>query len=136
MLMDLETSIEEIEKILEDLREENKKIPIIVEGKKDVFALQFLGCLGNIITINKGLSLTDFCDMIASMYNSVVLLTDWDRRGGRLCRRMMKLFKGRVSFNTMYREKLAKYAMIRKVESLPSWLDTMKYRKEMTQPTK
>ncbi len=131
--MDIETSVEKIERILDDLREENGKIPIIVEGKKDVVALRFLGCTGSIITVNKGLSLTDFCDSIASMHESVVLLTDWDRRGGRLCRRMMKLLKGRVSFNTTYREMLARYAMIRKVESLPSWIETMKCRKETTQ---
>ncbi len=136
MLMDLDISREEIEKILEDLKEENKKIPIIVEGKRDVFALQFLGCMGNIITVNKGVSLTDFCDMIASEFDSVVLLTDWDRRGGILCRRLMKLFKGRLSFNITYRQKLAKYAMVRKVESLPSWLDSMKSRKDTTQSGK
>lgn len=134
-MMDLEKSIEEIEKLLEELQEENNNVPIIVEGKKDVYALQFLGCSGSIITVNRGMSLTEFCDKIASKYDSVVLLTDWDKRGGRLCRRMMKLFKGRVSYNTLYREKFAKFTMTRKVESLPSWLESMKCRKETTHPS-
>lgn len=128
--MDVETSVEEIEKGLEELREDNTSIPIIVEGKKDVAALRFLGCQGSIITINKGVSLTSFCDEIASMYDSVILLTDWDRKGGSLCKRIMRLLKGRVTFNTTYRDLFAKYAMTRKVEGLPSWLDTMKHRLE------
>lgn len=128
--MDVETSIEEIEKTLDELREDNKSYPIIVEGKKDVAALRFLGCQGVILTVNKGVSLTAFCDEIASMYNSVILLTDWDRKGGSLCKRIMRLLKGRVEFSTAYREMLAKYAMTRKVEGVPSWLETMKHRLE------
>ena len=134
--MDLETSLEEIEKSLEELREENKLVPIIVEGKKDVAALRVLGCTGLIITVNKGVSLTDFCDDIASMYDSVVLLTDWDRRGGSLCKRMMRLLKGRVMFNIQYRELFAKHAMTRKVEGLPAWLETMKQRLESSDHNK
>ena len=128
--MDIETSVEEIEQALDELCEDNKIIPIIVEGKKDVAALRYLGCRGVILTVNKGISLTAFCDEIASLYDSVILLTDWDRKGGSLCKRMMRLLKGRVIFNTLYRELFASHAMTRKVEGLPSWLETMKLRLE------
>ncbi|MDG6229091.1 MAG: toprim domain-containing protein [Candidatus Thermoplasmatota archaeon] len=106
----------------------NECMPIIVEGKKDVAALRFLGCSGVIITVNKGVSLTEFCDRIAQLYDTVILLTDWDRKGGSLCKRMMRLLKGRVTYNTTYRDIFAKYAMTRKVEGLPSWIETMKHK--------
>jgi 5S rRNA maturation endonuclease (ribonuclease M5) len=126
--MDIPTCLEEIEKNIEELKIMNECMPIIVEGKKDVAALRFLGCSGVIITVNKGVSLTEFCDRIAQLYDTVILLTDWDRKGGSLCKRMMRLLKGRVTYNTTYRDIFAKYAMTRKVEGLPSWIETMKHK--------
>jgi len=126
--MDIPTCLEEIEKNIEELKIMNERMPIIVEGKKDVAALRFLGCSGVIITVNKGVSLTEFCDRIAQLYDTVILLTDWDRKGGSLCKRMMRLLKGRVTYNTTYRDIFAKYAMTRKVEGLPSWIETMKHK--------
>ena len=78
--MDYKTSHQEFEKGLFELIEENKKIPIIVEGDKDVFSLRKLGISGQIITINSGLSIIDFCDKIANKYKEIILLTDWDKK--------------------------------------------------------
>ena len=50
--MDYKKSLEEIEKALIELREENKKIPVIVEGEKDIEALKKLGLTGKIITFS------------------------------------------------------------------------------------
>ena len=47
--MDYEKSLEEIEKALSYLKEENKEIPIIVEGEKDINALKQLNIVGEII---------------------------------------------------------------------------------------
>lgn len=124
--MDICACLEEIEKNIDELRIENERMPIIVEGKKDVAALRLLGCSGVIISVNKGVSLTEFCDRISQLYDTVILLTDWDRKGGSLCKRMMRLLKGRVTYNTTFRDMFAKYAMTRKVEGLPSWIETMK----------
>jgi len=62
----------EIEKILEELREKNREAPIVVEGIKDKIALQSLGITGEIITINAGKSLTDFCDSILARYREII----------------------------------------------------------------
>ena len=40
--MDYEKSLEELEKAIQELREDNKTVPIIVEGEKDREALQKL----------------------------------------------------------------------------------------------
>jgi len=124
--MDVKKSIENLEEALLELAEENKTIPIIVEGEKDIDALRKFDVNGKIFSINLGVSLTDFCDMIARTCKEVILLTDWDRKGGYLCHTIRKNLEGRVNCNTRYRELFAKNAMIRTVEGLPSWIKTMK----------
>lgn len=124
--MDYKNSLEEIEKMILDLRDENKNIPILVEGDRDILALRKLGLRGEIISINKGKSLPDFCDSLAREYKDIIILTDWDRRGGHLGHTIRKNLEGRINCNMRYREFFAKNATIRTVEGLPSWIETMK----------
>ena len=124
--MDYIKSIKDIEKILLDLQEENKSIPILVEGDKDLLALRKLGLRGEIIIINKGKSLSDFCDSLASEYKDIIILTDWDRRGGHLGHTIRKNLEGRVNCNMRYREFFAKNTTIRTIEGLPSWIETIR----------
>jgi len=124
--MDVKRSIEGLELVISDLIEENKRIPIIVEGEKDAEALRQLGIVGKIIVINHGVSLIVFSDNIARKYSEVIILTDWDRRGGFLCHTIKKNLEGRVYCNTYFREFFAKNSMVRTIEGLPSWLKTVK----------
>jgi 5S rRNA maturation endonuclease (ribonuclease M5) len=126
--MDYKKSLEEIEKALEELKEENNNVPIIVEGEKDIDALRKLDIPGKIISLNTGESLTDFCDKVADKYSKIIILTDWDRRGGYLCHTIRRNLEGRVICNLNYRELFAKNAVIRTVEGLPSWIETVKER--------
>ncbi len=123
--MDYEKSLEDLEKALFDLREENKTVPIIVEGDKDIEALRKLNITGEIIRFNVGLSIPDFCDMIFQKYKNIILLTDWDKKGGYLCSTIKKNLESRVGCNTKYREIFAKRSMIRTLEGLPSWIETI-----------
>jgi 5S rRNA maturation endonuclease (ribonuclease M5) len=124
--MDYKKSFEELEKVLFELIEENKKIPIVVEGDKDVFSLRRLGITGEIITTNSGLSIIDFCDKIAKNYKEIILLTDWDRKGGFICYTIQRNLQGRVKCNLYYRELFAIKAMTKTVEGLYSWFNTIK----------
>ena len=125
--MDYKKSLEDLEKALQEIKEENKKkIPIIVEGEKDLEALRKLNIKGSIITINHGISIIDFCDNIAKEYKEIIILTDWDRRGGYLCQKIKTNLQGRVKCNTKFREILAKNSIIKTVEGLPSWLNTVR----------
>jgi 5S rRNA maturation endonuclease (ribonuclease M5) len=124
--MDYKKSLDDLEKLLIELREVNKKIPILVEGEKDIEALHRLEISGKIISVNVGMSLTDFCDWIANKYKDVIILTDWDRRGGQICHTLIKNLEGRVICDTNYRKIIAKNAMIRTVEGLPSWIEKLK----------
>ena len=123
--MDYKKSMEDFKKILDELREENKKAPIIVEGEKDVEALRKLDIKGEITQVNSGRSLIDFCDFIASKYTDVIILTDWDRKGGYLCHTIVKNLQGRVNCNMYFREFIAKNATIKTLEGLPSWIVTI-----------
>lgn len=124
--MNYEKTLENLEKALSELIDENRNIPIVVEGDKDIQALRKLGVNGIIISVNSGVSLTDFCDTLAQDYKDIIILTDWDRKGGYLCHTIMKNLEGRVKCNTYYREVFAKNSVIRTVEGLPSWIETMK----------
>ena len=119
--MDYKKNFQEIEKGLFELIEENKKVPIVVEGDKDVFSLRKLGVIGEIITVNSGLSIIDFCDKIANKYKEIILLTDWDRKGGYICHTIERNLEGRVKCNLYYRELFATKAMTKTVEGLYSW---------------
>jgi len=123
--MDLQHAFEIMQQTLEDLSKENQQIPIIVEGEKDVAALRKLNITGTIITINTGKSLIDFSDAIAREYKTVIILTDWDRKGGFLCRTLLTNLAGRVNCITIYRELLAKHTMVKTIEGLPSYISKM-----------
>ena len=124
--MTYEDSLEELEKALQELREDNKTIPILVEGEKDKEALRKLNINGKIIHLNVGMSISNFCDMIARKYKKIILLTDWDKKGGYLCSMIKKNLESRVACNTKYRERFAKRSTIRTIEGLPSWINTLK----------
>ena len=124
--MDYKKSLEELEKALIGIAEDNKFTPIVVEGEKDIAALRNLGIQGEIISLNTGASMPNFCDYLAQKYKKIIILTDWDRRGGQLCRIIKKNLMGRVRLDLSYREIFAKNTTIRTVEGLPSWLKTIK----------
>jgi 5S rRNA maturation endonuclease (ribonuclease M5) len=122
--------LEELEKTLSELREDNKTVPIIVEGDKDIAALRVLEMPGEVIRFNKGQSVSDFCDEVAGQHRKVILLTDWDRRGGRLCLQLKKNLEYRVKVDTGYRGVFAKRCPCRTVEGMPSWLATLRLKAE------
>jgi 5S rRNA maturation endonuclease (ribonuclease M5) len=123
--MDYKKNFQELEKGLFELIEENKKVPIVVEGDKDVFSLRKLGIIGEIITVNSGLSIIDFCDKIANKYKEIILLTDWDRKGGYICHTIERNLEGRVKCNLYYRELFATKVMTKTVEGLYSWFTSI-----------
>ncbi|MBP1662206.1 MAG: small primase-like protein with Toprim domain [Thermoplasmatales archaeon] len=123
--MDDREVFEELEELLTELREENKTIPIIVEGEKDITALRKLELTGEILRFNTGQSIPDFCDTIAQKHQKIILLTDWDWRGGRLGSTIKKHLENRVECNMRYRQMFAQHCMCRTVEGIPSWLQTL-----------
>jgi len=124
--MDYKKSLDIIEKALSELKEENKKVPVIVEGEKDIKALKKLDIKGLVISLNTGISITDFCDDLAQKYKNIIIITDWDRKGGYLCYTIKRNLSGRVKCNTYFREVFAKNCSVKTLEGLPSWINTIK----------
>ena len=126
--MNFEESLEMIEKAIGDLREINRDVPVVVEGEKDKTALRKLGLEGTIIVIQRGKRISALCDFIAENYKEIIILTDWDRKGWQLYRKMEKNLKGRTRCINDYRLILAKYSTVKDVESIPSFIMSIKER--------
>lgn len=120
--MRLEERIEELQAAIEELVEENETKPILVEGRRDVKALRELGCRGELLTVHAGEHLVEVADRIARTHREIVLLTDWDRKGGHLARLVQENMRGRVKPDTELRRRFARCAVVKDVESLPGYL--------------
>ncbi|HUS57002.1 MAG TPA: toprim domain-containing protein, partial [Thermoplasmata archaeon] len=81
-----EERLEQIMKVLDELEELSSTMPVVVEGLKDVEALRRVGIERNVITLGRGSTLFTFCEEVSRSTKEVVVLTDWDRKGGRLAR--------------------------------------------------
>jgi 5S rRNA maturation endonuclease (ribonuclease M5) len=124
--MDYEKSLQKLEEGIHELGNLGDTIPIIVEGEKDITALHALGIHGKIIPLNTGVSISNLCDKIARKWEKIIILTDWDRQGGRLCRHIIENLKGRTRCNTDFREIFAKNATVKDIEGLPTYINNLK----------
>jgi len=89
---------------------------LIVEGAKDERALKTLG-LRNIIPLN-GLPLVDVVEGVKDD-DEVVILTDFDKEGKRLCARLLKLLqRRRIKANPRLRRMLMTETGIARIEEL------------------
>jgi 5S rRNA maturation endonuclease (ribonuclease M5) len=115
---------ERLRKVIEDLYETNKSIPVIVEGNKDVSALRELGLVGEIITLNRGKSLYDFCLDIAERFQRVIILLDWDRVGESLTRTISIHLNGYWEEFSYFRELFKVHCQkeIKDIEGIPKLL--------------
>lgn len=113
-----------LERLLEELRLENSDgAVVIVEGKRDVAALRAIGCEGEVIPLHRGAPLFAFCERIAAAHDRVILLTDGDRKGGRLAESVERglAANGRRAERRLRRE-LFRLTDGKEVESLASFV--------------
>ena len=71
--------------------------PVIIEGQRDIAALARF-CELQLVSLNSGNSVLQTVERLAAQLGSrgrFAILTDWDRTGGRLARRLAEL--GRAS---------------------------------------
>ena len=96
-----------LEKLISDLQElARSEVMIIVEGEKDRHSLRSLGVEGRIVKAAYP-PLLPLADRIARESVTVVLLTDWDKRGERLGLRISRYLKSLdVSIDTDIRSRL------------------------------
>lgn len=122
-----EDRLAEMEAVLEELREANQLLPVLVEGEKDEIALRALGLAGVIARVNRGETLMAVCEELARRHRQVIVLTDWDRKGGQLARLLHeKLGANGARADLQFRRRLARLAHVRTVEGLAGWMTTLR----------
>jgi 5S rRNA maturation endonuclease (ribonuclease M5) len=92
-----EEMLEELKAWVDDLNERSENGVIVVEGKKDIASLEKIGVTGRIVHLNKGMSILTFLENLSSnsrpfedvgQFETLIILTDWDRTGGRLASKL------------------------------------------------
>ncbi len=124
-MMRLEEELEGLLEILERIRREEKDVPVIVEGRKDEEALQELGFDRKIIRIKTGRSIFRIIERLRGKHEKVIILTDWDSSGRRLCHKIKKACEANtIMYDVQYRKQIIKYVKkeIKDVESIPSFI--------------
>ncbi len=108
------------------LKYQNKNLqnPIIVEGINDIKSLKKINFTGNIININRGKSLYNFSEYISNGYNTVILLTDFDKKGIFLKNKIESYLNSMdINVDLQLWNYIKNNCHINDVESMPALLD-------------
>jgi dTMP kinase len=131
-VLSAEERLEQLEKVVDGLEDASADTPIIVEGKRDVLALRMLGITNNVVSMNKGVSIFSLAESMARAHRQVIVLTDWDRRGGQLARMLKDAFAANgVSVNDEFRTSIVILSKkeIKDIESLPRFMERLRENK-------
>lgn len=121
--------LEALENILDELRERDPGVVIIVEGDRDVASLTALSVPPPIVKLNQGVSLLNLAEDLVRTHRSFVILTDWDRKGGQLARRLEGHFRASgvtIDVTTRRRLRRALPYQIHDVESLAGHVNRLR----------
>lgn len=80
---------------------------VVVEGKRDRFALRQLGYKGIILEFHKFGGIIKFSDYVAK-YDNIILLFDRDRQGRKLTEKVIRLLQRRTRIDLNFKKKLRK----------------------------
>ena len=119
--------IRELREFVNQINNESTKDSLIlVEGKRDLEALSYLGCSGNIQAYYKYKSIVDLADNFRVKYKKLILLLDLDDTGKIMTRKISHLLNQRYIDN-YYRNKIIKITQgkIRTIEELRSFYNSM-----------
>ncbi len=128
-----ERRLADLEAVLVRLRRDAEGAVLVVEGPKDAHALHVLGVGGDTRTLNRGLSLEVWMDRLVEEAETAgwaraILLTDWDRTGGRLFRRLHDGLKARLPADGDHRRRIARASHARCLEAVPADLAGLRRR--------
>lgn len=122
--------LEKIEELLLELQSlaESGAI-IVVEGRKDYESLRLLGINGEIRFASQT-PLLEFTEMLSKSGRKIVLLTDWDKKGGMVARSIIRhLLTYGIMPNIEMRSKIRSLVKkrIKDVESLNNYVNKLRY---------
>lgn len=115
-----------LEDAIDRLREAAEAGTVVVEGARDLSALDWLGVGGLHVTVHKGRPLSGVVEELAACPAPIILLVDWDRTGGRLARQLGDGLRGRVVVDELCRRRVALAAHCRTLEELPAELTALR----------
>ena len=126
-----ERKFELLMKILQKLcKKDERSIPILVEGKKDLSALRRLGIRGEVFCVrNSGKVLVDSLDEVQN--EEVILLVDFDEYGIALAKDIIQYLERKgVKVNSIFWNEIRALVKrdVKDVEGLPSYLEKLKKR--------
>jgi 5S rRNA maturation endonuclease (ribonuclease M5) len=119
--------IRELREFVNQINNESAKDSLIlVEGKRDLEALSYLGCSGNIQIYHNYKSIVDLTDNFRDKYKKLILLLDLDDTGQYMTRKISHILNQRYIDN-YYRHKIIKITQgkIRTIEELRSFYNSM-----------
>ena len=119
--------IRELREFVNQINNESAKDSLILlEGKRDLEALSYLGCSGNIQIYHNYKSIVDLTDNIRDKYKKLILLLDLDDTGKYMTRKISYILNQRYIDN-YYRNKIIKITQgkIRTIEELRSFYNSM-----------
>lgn len=95
---------------------------VIVEGKRDSFALKKLGFSGKVLEFHKFGGLIKFADFVAQ-YDTIIVLLDGDRKGRYLTGKIIEQLSRRTRVDLSFKKKLVSVTKgkVRFIEQLVSY---------------
>lgn len=118
--------LQALESAIDILRERAEYGTVVVEGARDLSALDWLGIGGLHYALNKGRPFEVILEELAGCSPPVVLLVDWDRTGGRLVKRLEENLRARVQVDLDCRRRLATACHSRCLEDVPPELSALR----------
>ncbi len=122
--------LEKLEELILELQDTSDTGAIIVvEGRKDVESLRSLGIKGD-IKLSSQQPLLDFTEVLSRCGKNIVILTDWDRKGGMAARKIIDhLHAYSIIPNTDIRARIGFLVKkrIKDIESLGRYIEKLRY---------
>lgn len=121
-----EERLDDLEDAIDRLREEAEVGTVVVEGARDIAALDWLGIGGLHVTLHRGMPMAELFEELVQCPPPVILLVDWDRTGGRLLEKLEAGLAHRVQVDLQCRRRLATAARNRTLEAIPGELAALR----------
>ena len=122
--------LEKLEELILELQDmSDAGAIIVVEGRRDVESLRSLGINGD-IKLSSQQPLLNFTEVLSRCGKDIVILTDWDRKGGMAARKIIDYLNSYgIMPNTDIRARIGFLVKkrIKDIESLSRYIEKLRY---------
>ncbi|MGC8515248.1 MAG: toprim domain-containing protein [Thermoplasmata archaeon] len=117
-------TVEDLIELIDLLAEKNEVVPIIVEGRNDIYGLRSLGFKGEIHSLNHGKSLLQRVEEISAFSREIIVLPDFDRKGVALKDTVKRYVEGMgKTADTYYWNRIRSFSLVSCIEDLPKAIE-------------